>query len=373
MLPGLPGVPDLATIFNGATLLGIPLGSVLDGTALPKPLSIVAEPGGGARMTWKDLTLRSQGPLHVKRGKTTLELTVVQSPTESLTKCRIENFAVVLPPDVEPEDALITLDFKALEFKQRPNRPPDLDVDGLTVKLGGDFGLLQTLEDAIDLGAAAPKVHSTPNGMSSSYALAVPEVQAGMFVMKNIAVGVAVDVPFDGRPVVASLSFASRDDPFNLSVSVFGGGGYLSFEIGPEGIRRLEASLDFGASVAIGVGIASAEVHALGGVIFQMQGDVVRVTGFLRIGGSVDVLGLVSVSVELRVDLTYDEGVLHGHATAVIEVDVTFWSGSVHLDSGEYTFAGAQAAMPASATIEAPPPQLPDWQRYRDAFAPVPA
>jgi hypothetical protein len=209
--------------------------------------------------------------------------------------------------------------------------------------------------------------------MSVDYTLAVPEVTAGMFLMKDIAVRAAVDVPFDGRPIVTTLAFASRDKPFHLGVSVFGGGGYLIFEIDDGGIRTLEASLDFGAAVAINVGIAKAEVHALGGVRFKLEGDQVKVSGFLRIGGSVDVLGLVSVSVELRVELTYDPPRLTGRATAVIEIDVTFWSGSIELDSGEYTFVGGRqpAAIPPSSSISVPPPSLPDWQRYRDAFEPA--
>lgn len=366
-LPGLlPGPPDLSAAFKDATILGIPLGSIVDNVSLPKPLSIVAEPGGGVRMSWKDLQLKSHGPFVAKPGLTTFELTVVRSPAETQTRCRIENFALVLPPGGD----LVQLHFKALTFLQKPGHAPDLDVDGFRFELGGDLGLLKTLQDEVDFGSAAPTIHSTPNGMRAGYSLAVPEVQAGMFIMKNIAASVSVEVPFDGQPIVTSLAFASRENPFNLSVSIFGGGGYLLFEIAEEGIRKLEASLDFGASVAVSVGVASAEVHALGGVRFLLEGDQVKVTGFLRIGGSVDVLGLVSVSVELRVELTYDGNVLSGRATAVIEIDVTFWSGSIHLDSGEYVFAGAAVGPgpPPAAVVEAHEPSLADWQSYRDKF-----
>ncbi len=365
-LPGLlPGPPDLSAAFKDATILGIPLGSIVDNVSLPKPLSIVAEPGGGARMSWKDLVLKSHGPFVVAPG-TTFELTVVRSPAETLTKCRIENFTLVLPPGGD----LVKLHFKALTFLQKPGHPPDLDVDGFRFELGGDLGLLKTLQEKVDLGSAAPTVRSTPTGMRAGYSLAVPEVTAGMFVMRNVAASVGVEVPFDGRPIVTTLAFASREKPFNMSVSIFGGSGYLLFEIAEAGIRKLEASLDFGASVAISVGIAKAEVHALGGVRFLLAGNEVKVTGFLRVGGSVDVLGLVSVSVELRVELAYDGRVLSGRATAVIEIDVTFWSGSIHLDSGEYVFAGAAAAAgpPPAAAIETSEPSLADWQKYRDKF-----
>jgi hypothetical protein len=128
--------------------------------------------------------------------------------------------------------------------------------------------------------------------------------------------------------------------------------------------------------VAVNVGVASAEVHAFGGVRITSDGSV---TGFLNIGGSVDVLGLVSVSVELRVELSFvppepplNRARLTGRATAVIEIDVTFWSGSISLDTGVYTFLGPELGGEPGATAELPAPPAPptpeDWKRYRDAF-----
>jgi hypothetical protein len=364
-LPGfLPDPPDLATAFKDTTILSIPLASIVDNVNLPKPLAIVTEPDGSVKMSWSDLTLKSHGPFVVEPGAT-FALSVVRSPAETETSCTIENFKLVLPPGGD----LVQLHFKRLKFVQRPGHPPDLDVDGFKFELGGDLGLLKTLQEKIDLGSAAPTVRATPNGIHAAYSIGAPEVTAGMFVMRNIAASVGVDVPFDGKPIVSTLAFASRESPFGLSVSVFGGTGYLVFEIEGDRIRKLEASLDFGASVAISVGVAKAEVHALGGVRFVVSDGMVKATGFLRIGGSVDVLGLVSVSVELRVELAYDGQVLSGRATAVIEIDVTFWSGSIHLDSGEYVFAGAAAVgPPPAAAIETHKPSLDDWKKYRSKF-----
>ena len=367
-LPSLAGgVPDLATVFAGATLLGIPLGRLLDLSGVPQPLTLVPTPDGGARMTWDDVALTSHGPFHVVAGRSRLQLTVVASPATTETTCRVDDFDLVLPPGGD----LVRLHFGSLVYTQRPDRPPKLDVQGLTLRLGGDLDLLQTLEEVVDLGDQAPVVRATDSGLSAGYRLAVPSVTAGMFTLSDIAVSVGVDVPFDGRPIVTTLAFASPEHPFRLGVSVFAGTGYLVFEIAEEGIRRLDAALDFGAAVAIGIGVATAEVHALGGVRFALTGREVAVTGFLRVGGSVDVLGLVSVSVELRVELTYEAGVLAGRATAVIQVDVTFWSGSLEVDSGTYELAGAAAgpgALPPSLSTQSQEPSLADWQEYRARF-----
>lgn len=368
---------DLSQAFAGATVLGVPLASVVDGARLRTPLEITQVPGG-VLMRWADLPLRSSGPLEVT-ADTRCQLTVVRTATETRTECRMERFALILPPGTGD---LIRLNFAALTFSQVPGRPPDLRIEGLSIELGGDLGLLKNLEDVISLTGQVPTVRSTASGLSVSYRFAVPSAEAGVFVMRNIAVGVEVEIPFNGDSPVVRIGFASRRDPFILTVYAFGGGGYLVFEIADQGIRSVEASLDFGAMVAIGVGIASAEVHALGGVRFLLAGGGVVVTGFVRIGGSVDVLGLVSVSVELRVELSYDRrelltdgernphyGALVGRASLVIEIDVTFWSGDIVLDSGEYVLAGGMADdddPPAGAHTAVP--AQPDWQSYREAY-----
>ena len=88
--------------------------------------------------------------------------------------------------------------------------------------------------------------------------------------------------------------------------------------------------------------IASGEVHALGGVRFVLERDgAVTVTGYLRIGGA-SKCSAFSVSIELCLSLTYksERNALVGRATLVIEIDLTLWSDSVELDSGEWVLAG---------------------------------
>ena len=331
---------------------------------------IVAEPGGVATMTWTGITPEEPRAARRAARSRRLEFTVVHSPAETVTRCRIEHFALVLPPGGD----LVTLHFDALALRAAPRgkaphprrwkasasrprwrpRPPQDPPGGGRLRVGGAEDPLDPDRHERRLRPCRPRGHGRH----------VCPAEHPRFGRRRRPVRRQAD------RYVAHLR-VQRDDPFNLSVSVFGGGGYLLFEIAESGIRKLEASLDFGATVAIGVGIATAEVHALGGVQFLLEGDEVKVTGFLRIGGSVDVLGLVSVSVELRVDLSYDGESLTGRATAVIEIDVTFWSGSIELDSGEYTFVGASAPapeVPPATEVATHEPSLADWQSYRDKF-----
>ena len=113
-------------------------------------------------------------------------------------------------------------------------------------------------------------------------------------------------MPFlDGRPLF-DFSFSSREHPFNLTVAFLGGGGFFHLQIDTLGIKMLEAALEFGASASIDLGVASGSVHIMAGIYFSMQRrdidgievDAATLEGYLRMGGELSVLGLISVSLE---------------------------------------------------------------------------
>ena len=133
------------------------------------------------------------------------------------------------------------------------------------------------------------------------------------------------------------------------------------------GLKRFELSLEFGASTSIDFVIATAEVHALGGVRAIVADDAVAIVGFLRFGGSVELLGLVSVSIELLIELRYEQigNRLFGRATLVIEVDLTLYSDSIELDSGEWELIGSDDSDEVRAEFDG----FDEWRRYRAAFA----
>ena len=145
----------------------------------------------------------------------------------------------------------------------------------------------------------------------------------------------------------------------------FGGGGYFIIDVDPAGVQQLEAGFDFGASLAMDFGVASGEVHVLGGFIYAMKDGNASLDGFLRIGGNVQALGIVSVSIELALDLHYEfsSGKCVGRATLTVEVEITFFSVSVEITC-ERKFAGSSGD-PTFAEIMPPPA----WHVYCEAFA----
>jgi len=82
-------------------------------------------------------------------------------------------------------------------------------------------------------------------------------------------------------------------------------------------------------------------------------------------GGSLTVLGLITVSVEFNLSFTYaDEGKAYGRATLTVQVEVAFFSKSVEL-TVERAFGGQSGDPKFVETFTTPD----TWSDYATAFA----
>lgn len=378
-LEGTRSLDPAKLLSDGASLLGFDLRALVGQITTPPAMTTALVPGRPpeVKMVWESVPLRAfpepPAPGVFKPGTDSkLTMTVVSSPTVNQITCHVGSFSLVMPPGA---DALLELSFESLTFTQTGHRPPTLDVKGIDAKFVGKLKLLQVLQESVGLASAGPKIELSPAGITARYLLPVPDVGLLAFTMSNLVFSAGVSVPFTKDPVAVCLGFGSREKPFTLTVLAFGGGGYVDFEIVHTGLRRFEVSLEFGAAVAISIGIASVEIHAFGGIRFALQRDgAVKLTGYIRIGGSVDLLGLVSVSIELRVELDYrvDTNRMVGRAKLVLEIDLTLYSDSIEVDSGEWVIAGGDARRRAlrgdplsrrRASVDA-------WAAYLEKFKP---
>ena len=196
--------------------------------------------------------------------------------------------------------------------------------------------------------------------------------------LENISLGAHFSVPFIDESLEVGFNFCTREDPFRLTVMLFGGGGFFGITLTPDGVRILEASFEFGAAISINLGVASGGVSIMAGIYFKLEmvdGEHRRhPVGYFRLRGEVDVLGLISASIELYLELTYETatGKAVGRATLTIEIEIFFLSFSVEI-SCEKKFAGAngdptfvdQMGLPPGA----PPGAVRPWDLYCRAFA----
>jgi hypothetical protein len=160
-------------------------------------------------------------------------------------------------------------------------------------------------------------------------------------------------------------------------VSALGGGGFFAVTLDPGGFQMLEAALEFGACVAVSFAVASGSVSVVAGIYFKLEKTNshygATLTGYFRMRGEVDVLGIISASIELYLELRYvSPDKVVGKATLTIEISVLFFSASVSITC-ERKFAGSNGD-PTFAELMAPytDPALgyvEPWVTYCEAFA----
>jgi hypothetical protein len=271
----------------------------------------------------------------------------------------------------------VFINFVEFSFNTKSGQKPDVQVKLDTAKpveFGGDLAFVEELRKAIppNLFGAGPSLDISPTGIRAGFAFTLPPIAVGVFALKDVSLGAALTLPFlDGKPVF-DFNVSERAHPFLLAVAIFGGGGFFHLQLDTAGIKEIEAAFEFGATAAIDIGVASGEVHIMAGIYFSLQRQdpgndlAAKLTGYLRLGGSLSVLGLIKVSVEFNLSFTYDSAKdkAYGRATLTVQVEVLFFSASVELTverafggkSGDPTFGQLMTTSDA-------------WSEYALAFA----
>lgn len=352
-----------------------------------------------AKLTWSEKLTTEVEPFHPKTPTSKVFLEVLSQVVDGRPQLRttgeVTDFTLEIPTRAS---ALVVLTFKKVRFTGNSGENPSLTFELADARLAGKLNFVKTLAEKIpQAGRGGPRVEVSALQIRATYTIAVPTLGMGVFTLQNLAIRIGLTLSLEQRPIEIDFAFATRERPFLVTVSGFGGGGYLELGVSAggsdEGLQRFVGGIEFGASVAMDFGVASGEVHVFGGVVFVKKGGTIEITGYLRIGGSVSVLGLIRVSVELTLSLTYDveSNELRGSARLVITVDLTFWSTSVTLECHKSfkgpslvadprhapaaSLEGAQVFEEASSptsTVEAalgPQGSSFPWQTYCRAFA----
>lgn len=281
--------------------------------------------------------------------------------------CGLENFTL----DLIAPASFIKLYFSRVMFVAIAGKKPEVDVKLDNIEFVGPLTFVEALKSLIPLDGFSdpPGIDVTAEGIKASFSVALPNIAFGVFSMQNMSLGAGFCIPFIGEPLSVNFNFCTRENPFILTVSFIGGGGFFGITIDPGGVRLLEAAFEVGASLAIDLGVASGEVHAMIGFYFKMESGECTLTGYFRIGGSVNVLGIITVSIELRMELIYEfaSGKCTGRATLTIEIEILFFSMSVEI-SCERKFAGSNGDPTFRALME-PEAEWNPWNEYCEAFA----
>lgn len=271
-----------------------------------------------------------------------------------------------------PGAPLVRFKFDHLSFHAGSSGKPDVDVVLQDIEFVGFLAFVETLRELIPFDGFSdpPFLDVTPEGLSAGFTLALPNVSVGVFNLSNMSLGADVQVPFLGKSVTVGFNFCTRERPFTLAVLFIGGGGWFLIRLSPDGLDVLELGLEAGAILAVDFGVASGSISAMVGIYMRLEGDEGSLSGYFRLRGEVDVLGLISASIELYLELHYefDTGKMVGRAKLTIKVEVFCFSTSVTI-SAERRFAGSVGDPSFRDVMVLPDGSSPAWTKYCVAFA----
>jgi len=285
--------------------------------------------------------------------------------------CSLEDFELRLIASKSKDTTCIILKFKKVGFTLSSGKKPDIDVVLDDIVFDGPLAFVEELKKLIPLDGFSdpPSLDVSTEGIKAEFSLGLPSVAIGVFSLTNLSFAAGFRIPFIGDPLSVSFYFCTRENPFHLTVSFLGGGGFFGISLAPDGIQVLEAALEFGAALSVDFGVASGSVSAMAGIYFRMEKTDAQLTGYFRLRGEVDVLGIISASIELYLELMYEFSTrkLVGQATLEIEVSIAFFSVSVSLHA-ERKFAGSNND-PTFEQMMGPEGDYRPWDDYLAAFA----
>ena len=252
-----------------------------------------------------------------------------------------------------------------LAFSARTGRKLDVTAEGVELEFLGDLAFVNTITDYIPKEGFSdpPAVSVTPEGISAGYSLGLPTIGVGIFSLENIGLSAELTLPFVDKPARFRFALSERHDPFLVTVSLFGGGGFFSLGVQAGGPLEVEASIEFGGNISLDIIVASGGVHVMAGIYFKLAGDQVSLSGYLRAGGALEVLGLITITAEFYLALNYVNGKVSGDASLTVGIEILFFSTHVTL-SVHREFAGP-AGDPTFDELVEPD----DWATYCAAFA----
>jgi hypothetical protein len=240
-----------------------------------------------------------------------------------------------------PSFIIVTID--SLTFTSHNGSKPDCHVAIRSVTFGGDMGFVKSLADALD-PATGPFIELADGGITAGYRFTIDALPSspGMTVM-GLAIEVAINLPFDGSPARLIFGLADQQHPFLIAFGIYGGGGFLQLQIGLDGVKLLQGAFEFGLVSSISIGPLVGYGFIVAGIYFRIGGDKSIVCGFVHAHGHMDIFGIISLDVDLYVDICYEGGKVQGHAEFSVHVSILFFSATYHM-TAQYSFGGSSSS-----------------------------
>ena len=177
----------------------------------------------------------------------------------------LTNFAIQLIG----EETFITLFIKSLKFTSHNGSKPDVRLTIDHVEFGAAMQFVQDLAAALD-PSEGPFIELAGDSIRAGFRFAIASLTMGAFNLMQLAIEVAVALPFDGTPVRCEFSLSDQQQPFLLSSGIFGGGGFLQILLGLDGVQMLQGALEFGVCASISIGPLEGSGFVVAGIYFRI-------------------------------------------------------------------------------------------------------
>lgn len=328
-----------------------------DGDHLPQAHS--------ARFEWRP-NVASWGPFKPKAGTNRNLILSVEAVGEAFTvTCSLDQF------DLDLE--VLILHFERVQFRSRAGKKPEIDVKFIDFEFAGPLSFVETLRNLIPIEGFAdpPEVKVTSEGITAGFSMGLPSIAIGVFSLENLSLAAGFTIPFVGPPMSTFFRFCERENPSRLTVMMFGGGFFFGVTVNADGLQIAEGAIEFGAAISVNFGVASGSVSAMAGLYFKFEPSGVTLAGYFRLRGEVEALGIVSVSIELYLEMRYESGSgkCVGTATISIEIEVALFSTTISIScTKKFAGAGADPILAEMFDVAADATSQ-DWNDYCAAFA----
>ena len=331
------------------------------------------------------LNLDVKEPSKALKINTHLEKSIdISTPPKLTTEARFENFSIELVDCMK-------INFKSLVFESGTgsNNGIKVSMDNTPMQFMGALSFINNLNNFIPSNGFSddgngPFIELSASGVRTGYTLALPNIELGICMITNVSMGAYINLPFTGDPLTIGFNFCSKENPFMLTISCFGGGGFVKMVTKLDGLETMEAALEFGVALSLNLGVASGSVKVMGGIYLKIKKvqkqigsgsqsreisyNEVDLSAYLRMNGRLSVLGLIHVSLEFYLEMhaRIANGrveKLEGSATLKVKVKVAFFSKTVSV-TVRRTLSGSGGDPNFAEMISED-----DWQQYCLAFA----
>lgn len=389
--------------------------SVLD-AQMPKVLSRITPRTDGAPITlnqsvqWNTVQLQNwpsgddgifvtqQGSPHLVADSATptqfylsanaqLDLNAPDKPTATVY-ARLTNFSAQLL--FSGNGVLIRC--RMLEFSVNESGQTSFNIDILGVELKGVFlSFIKMLEDFIAglLGDSGISIQISSAGVIVTLpSFNLPAITMGAFNLQNLSIGSSVELSFRSEPILYKCNFSTPQNPFLVSITIYGGGGAVTLVTDIRRVVLFSATFTFGAFATLNLYIASGSAAVLGGLTYTSHttgtGDAARTeikyAFFVHAYGAVTAFGFITVGVDFYLVLSITQGPpshSEGRVDVSYSVKIGFfkkeftlsYSRSFSGSGGGAAFMAATKAPSASAAKLTDALSYEDWVAYRRAFA----